>query len=204
MFCQARAHAPLGFIGLMVGFGVLIFLCCVAVYYLLHTRKHGGRHNNKNYPASAPTGTTRGLFSNLHGRRKQDAGWVQQGDEFDYDSDDDDLMMRKDPALHTPMGLGYGVGAGYGEGGTGYAGKSHPMQHSQGVKSLATTATGDAYTDPFDPEHLPERVRRQQAPLPASTSIDPPLYNSIESDSALKQSPTTSTFEGGTKFREQF
>jgi len=194
-----------GFIGLVVGLGVLILLCSGAVYYLLRTRKHGGRSRNMNHPPSATTsaGPSKGFFSSLRGR-KQEAGWVQQGDEFDYDSEDEDMMMRKDPARvgDVPQGLGYGAGAGYGEGGTGYTGQPHPMeQHSRDTKS----PPADAYTDPFDPAHLPESVRKQQAPLPStSSSNEPPLYNSVESDSAVKHSPTSPTFEGGTKFREQF
>lgn len=192
-----------GFIGLIVGLGVLILVCLGTVYYLLRTRKHGGRAGNKNYPPDATASSSKGFFSSLpfSNARKQDAGWVQQGDEFDYDSGDEDLMSRKDPNMRAPKGLGYVVGLkGYGEGGTGYTGQAGPSMRG------ADSPPADAYTDPFDPHHLPESVHRQQAPLPTSTSAsnEPPLYKSVESDGPLKGSPTTPTFEGGTKFREQF
>ncbi|KAF8481425.1 hypothetical protein JB92DRAFT_3038468 [Gautieria morchelliformis] len=176
-----------GFIGLIVGLGIFIILCCCAVFYLLHTRPHGGRAGNKNHPisSSAPTG----LFAS---RRKRNAGWVQQTDEFDYDSAEDvDLVGKKDATR-------------YGDGGSGYTG--YPMHDElkafSAPPALSHGANADAYTDPFDPERLPESVRRQQAPLPATARE--PTESRKAADHSPKESPTTPSFEGGTKFREQF
>ncbi|KAF8579455.1 hypothetical protein K439DRAFT_1637936 [Ramaria rubella] len=174
-----------GFIGLIVGFAVLIILCCVAVFYLLHTRPHGGRSGNKNHPRSGA--------SFLTSRRKKAAGWVQQGDEFDYDSEDDISGVAE-------------TGMRYDEGGSGYT----PMQEPKSKRET------DAYTDPFDPARLPESVRRQQVPLPALAIPNPPISARTTSPESrpivqvrgsldeTKASPTTPTFEGGTKFKEQF
>ena len=118
---------------------------------------------------------------------------MQQSDEFDYESgEDDDLAGRKGTAR-------------YGEGGSGYTGQ--PMHDkSKMVSSLPFISRGaeaDAYTDPFDPERLPESVRRQQAPLPL-LSQEPKEAPHSNTDHLPKGSPTTPLFEGGTKFKEQF
>jgi hypothetical protein len=174
-----------------VGLGVLILLCACAVFFLLRTRPHGGRSNNRNHPRSSASSGPTGFFSSLS---KKNSGWVQQTDEFDYDSAEDEDLAGKGGAMR------------YGDGGSGYVGK--PMQDAK-LKALSSPPTlsrgvnADDYTDPFDPERLPESVRKQQAPLPDA------LSGSKEAPGvAAEQSPTESisapSFEGGTKFKEQF
>jgi hypothetical protein len=121
---------------------------------------------------------------------------VQQTDEFDYDSAEDvDLVGKKEAAR-------------YGDGGSGYTGYAGYPVHDElkafpAPPALARAADADAYTDPFDPERLPESVRKQQAPLPAASEREPTGPRKAADHSPM-ESPTTPSFEGGTKFKEQF
>jgi len=161
-----------GFIGLIVGLGVFILICCGAIYYLLRARPK---------KLTAKSGSTQGSF--FSSRRQRNAGWIQQTNEFEYESTDDEA--------------GDHPSARYAEGGMGYAGRNHRGQQG-------------GYADPFDPEKLPESVHQQQVPLkpiarmPASDPIIAHSSDPHGADATPKHSPTSPTFEGGTKFKEQF
>ena len=169
-----------------MGLGVLIVICGIAVFYLLHTRPHGGRPGNRNHPFSSSSSNSPGIFTSMS---KRNAGWVQQNDEFDYDSGEDDDLVSK------------GSAARYGDGGSGYSGKPTQDAKLKALSSPPVLSRGenaDDYTDPFDPERLPESVRKQQAPLQDSRNVP---------NRTVEHSPTESlaaSFEGGTKFKEQF
>lgn len=175
-----------GFIGLIVGLGVLILICCCAVFYLLRTRPHGGRSGNRNHQPSNSSSLPTGIFASA--RSKRNAGWVRQTDEFNYDSGEDEDISARSGAVR------------YGDGGSGYTGQ--PMRDAR-LKTLASPGiNSDAYSDPFDPARLPDSVRRQQAPLPAASRE----FKGVPHE-AVEHSPTgsfTASFEGGTKFKEQF
>ena len=136
------------------------------------------------------TNLATGLFSS---RRKRNAGWMQQTDEFNYDSAEEEQFTAPVASLR------------YAEGGKGYSGGAN-----------------DGYADPFDPEKLPESVHRQQMPMPNPSGSSREPSDSIPNafraltdhprnatgytadDITPKHSPTSPTFEGGTKFKEQF
>ncbi|KIJ37693.1 hypothetical protein M422DRAFT_33596 [Sphaerobolus stellatus SS14] len=163
-----------GFIGLVVGLIVFIIICGIAIWYLL-------RRRSRRIPSTRSSG---GGFRFFSSQRKRNAGWIQQTDAFNYDSDDEHDYTR-------PV-----APARYAEGGQGFTGR---IDEDGG------------YSDPFDPEKLPENVLRQQIPLHVHPSnpenqhgrTDMPRGYSA-ADITPKQSPTSPTFEGGTKFKEQF
>jgi len=169
------------FIGLVVGLILFILLCCGAALYLLRARQRRTPGSSRN------GGSVTRFFSS---RRKKNAGWIQQTDEFNYESADEEEFMG--PVFSSRN---------YAEGGQGYSGR----------------VGDDGYADPFDPEKLPESVHRQQIPLPTrpSRSIPAPIPTISSASTDLprgytaaditpKHSPTSPTFEGGTKFKEQF
>lgn len=152
-----------GFIGLIVGLGIFILICCGAIYYLLRARPK---------KLTAKGGSTQGS-SFFSSRRQRNAGWIQQTNEFEYESTDDEA--------------GDHPSARYAEGGMGYAGRNHRR---------------GGYADPFDPEKLPESVHQQQVPLkpiPRMPAPDPIIAHSGE-PATPKHSPTSPS---GTKFKEQ-
>lgn len=117
---------------------------------------------------------------------------MQQNDEFDYDSAEDEDLAGTKGAVR------------YGDGGSGYVGQ--PMQATLKTSAPPGVSRGvdtDAYTNPFNPEQLPESVRKQQAP-PPHTSREPQEASHDHIDRSHKGNPTAPLFEGGSKFREQF
>jgi len=86
-----------GFIGLVVGLGVIIVVCCGVVFYLLKTQKRQPRpdHGYSDVPGSSSGKglTIKDIFSFGGGQKRRNAGWTQQVDDahdFDSDSEPDD------------------------------------------------------------------------------------------------------------------
>ncbi|KAF8522097.1 hypothetical protein BU17DRAFT_87196 [Hysterangium stoloniferum] len=181
-----------GFIGLIVGLGVFIILFLFAAYYVLRIRPRRRSIDNRS-----------GFFSSnpLTNRiTKSRGGWVAQTDAFDYESDEDNKVTRN-----------VEVGAAYAAGGKGYSGQSRSFGYSD--LRQASTEEHDAYADPFDPEKLPESVHQQQAPLSItnkkSIGVNDDMnrklsYEHSVADITPIHSPTSPSFEGGTRFKEQF
>jgi len=190
------AGSKSGFIGLIVGLGVFIILFLFATYYVLRIRP---RRRSNDTPFSFFSSNP--LTNRLTKKRR---GWVVQTDAFDYESDEDNGLIRNAE-----------VGTAYAAGGKGYTEQSRGFRYSDSRQASAGQHT---YSDPFDLVKLPGSIHQQQD-LPTKSTTNVMNKKSIDvnddmnrkiscgysaADITPKNSPKSPSFEGGTRFKEQF
>ena len=79
----------LGFIGLVVGLGVIFIISCAGVFFLLHYRPHGGRTTrDKSGEIGKEVPKRRGTLFGFRSKNPRKGGWVPAPESADDDWDD--------------------------------------------------------------------------------------------------------------------
>lgn len=168
-----------GFLGLVIGLGVLIIACCIGVYILLKKRKDRGEPLWRKRKA---VGGSDSRSKSMFGGRSQGKGWVRTGD-GDEDRYTDD--HSRGIGLSTPRSRSRSPNPGM------YSNRDQAS--SADTVKLAPGPYPDAFSARDSIDSLvegPNAARGQ--------------YHGVEHDhDDPKHSPSSSTFEGGTRFKER-
>jgi len=189
-----------GFVGLVVGLGILVIICCVTVFFLLRHRGGGGNPSRRNrelgniFPSSVggavdsdfPT-QERALFGSRAGRH----GWTRTADENDdSDGEQDGLGVKLAGIRARSASPTSEVGTSDSRRDHGYGNSPYPYapHHSRSASSTSSSAS---------------TVRLHSAAQP---TVDTTLWRSNDSfndESPKHFSPPHPHGLGGSKFREE-
>ncbi|KAG9100822.1 hypothetical protein FRC06_003643 [Ceratobasidium sp. 370] len=166
---------PPGFLGLVIGLGVLIIACCVGVWILLKKRKDRGEPLWRKRKAVGETSRSKPMFG---GRGK---GWVRTGD-------GDDEVLTED---HARGGIGLS------------APRSRSRSPNPSAGTYGNRGAPGPYPDAFEArDSIDSLVEAPNTPRGKYQGIEGHDRDDHDRDRDVKYSPTSSTFEGGTRFRE--
>ena len=167
-----------GFLGLVIGLGVLIIACCAAVFVLLKKRKDRGE----------PLWRTRksvgdGMSTSMLGGRHKGRGWVRTGD------DDDDHFAGENRGIGLSMPRSRSR-------------SPNPQMYSnRDLGVSASTVKLEAPPGPYPDEFIARDSIDNLVEAPKHTHGQ---YHGVEGrdHEDTKYSPTSPSFERGTRFRE--
>ncbi|PAV23444.1 hypothetical protein PNOK_0051200 [Pyrrhoderma noxium] len=94
-----------GFIGLVVGLGVILIVSCVSIFLLLRCRKHGGRSiQGKSGEVGVETPRRRGTLFGFKSKNPRGSGWIRAPDgEADEERDVWDANMHDAAGPYDPV-----------------------------------------------------------------------------------------------------
>ncbi|KAG8737369.1 hypothetical protein FRC10_008284 [Ceratobasidium sp. 414] len=165
-----------GFLGLVIGLGVLIIVCCVGVWILLKKRKDRGEPLWRKRKTVGETSRSKPMFG---GKGK---GWVRTGD-------GDDEVLTED---HARGGIGLSTPRS----------RSRSPNPSGGAYGNRGGAPGP-YPDVFEArDSIDSLVEAPNTPKGKYQGIEGHDHDDYDHDRDVKYSPTSSTFERGTRFKE--
>lgn len=169
-----------GFLGLVIGLGLLIIASCVGVYILLKKRKDRGEPL---WRKRKTVGGGDNMSKSMFGGRSQGKGWVRTGD-----GDDD---RYADDHSH---GIGLSVP------------RSRSRSPNPGMYSNRDQASS-VDTVKLAPGPYPDAFSARDSidSLVEGPNTPRGQYHGVEEHDHddVKRSPTSSTFEGGTRFKER-
>ncbi|KAG9127445.1 hypothetical protein FRC07_013762 [Ceratobasidium sp. 392] len=179
-----------GFLGLVIGLGVLIIACCIGVWILLKKRKDRGEPLWRKRKNVGDTSRSKSMFG---GKGK---GWVRTGDGEDEVYVDD----------HARGGIGLSIPRSRSRSPNPSGGVYGNRGHASSASTVKLSAAPGPYPDAFEArdsiDSLVEAPNTPRGKYQGVEGHDHDHDRDHDDDRDVKHSPTSSTFSGGTRFKE--